>query len=34
MSLKSIIDTEFMSFYIKKSYKFMSFIYVNIILKL
>ena len=34
MSSKSAIQTQFMSFYIGKSYKFMSFIYVIIILKL
>ena len=32
--IKSVIHTQFMVFYIKKSYKFMSFIYVIIILKL
>ena len=34
MSSKSAIQTQFMAFYIRKSYKFMSFIYVIIILKL
>ena len=34
MSSKSAIQTQFMSFYIGKSYKFMSFIYVINILKL
>ena len=32
--IKSIIETQFMAFYIRKSYKFMAFIYVIIILKL
>ena len=31
---KSIIETDFMSFYTRKSYKFMAFFYVMIILKL
>ena len=34
MSLKYIIDSEVMSFYIRNSYKFMSFIYVIIIFKI
>ena len=34
MSLKSAIQIQFMSFYIGKSYKLMSFIYVINILKL